>query len=324
MNYPGKLKIGVLGGGQLGRMLFQESVNLGFEMHFMDPDAKAPCSELGASFRVGDLENPVDVIEFGKSMDVVTIEIEKVSVEGLKELKGKGVKVFPDPDLIGIIQDKVTQKQFFKDHGFPTAPFRVIEGADDALGLDLELPIVNKIGRGGYDGRGVSIVKEAKRENFFDAQGLLEDLADIDKEIAVIVARNSKGEIQSFPAVEMVFDPKANLVDYLVAPASIQSEKEEEARSISENLARELELVGIMAVELFLNNDGSIWVNELAPRPHNSGHQTIEGNITSQYGQHLRAITGLPLGDTSLRQPSAMVNILGEEGYTGTPVYQGL
>lgn len=318
-------KIGILGGGQLGRMLFEASIDLDIELHFMDPDPNAPCQYLGRSFKQGNISDANEVYEFGSQVDIISIEIEKVSVEGLQKLKEEGKDVFPSPELISTVQDKVRQKQFFSDHNIPTAPFQVVEGLDHIKSLDLKLPFVNKIGVGGYDGRGVQIVNsESDLEACFDAEGIIEDLADLEKEISVIVSRNNKGEVVTFPAVEMVFDPRANLVDYLVSPADISPEHEKKAQEIALDLGSKMDLVGVMAIEMFLLRNGEIWVNEVAPRPHNSGHQSIEGNYSSQYDQHLRAILGLPLSDPSLLASSAMVNLLGAEGYEGKPVYSGL
>ncbi len=308
----------------MGRMLFEASIPLDIELNFLDPDPNAPCKNLGNSFRVGELTDSDTVVEFGKDLDLITIEIERVSVEGLKKLRELGKEISPSPEIIKMVQNKILQKEFFESKGFPTAPFQKVQDKKDLL-EKASLPFVNKIAVGGYDGRGVELIEtDADLDRCFDAPGIIEKKANMEKELSVVVCRNGSGQVECFPTVEMVFDPRANLVDYLLSPAEVAPETEQKALELARSLAEELDLVGIMAVEMFLNQDGSIWVNELAPRPHNSGHQTIEGNHSSQYDQHLRSILGLPLGDCSLRSPSAMINILGAEGFSGDAVYQGI
>jgi 5-(carboxyamino)imidazole ribonucleotide synthase len=318
------IKIGILGGGQLGRMLIQAGLDLNLDFRVLDPDINSPCKSV-AAFEVGNLNDYETVIEFGKKCDLITIEIESVNTEALKFLEKNGKQVYPQPHLIELIQDKRTQKQFFKDHNIPTADFVLVENQDDIRKNINFLPAVNKLAREGYDGKGVAVVKTEKDiSNAFNALGLLEKLVDFEKEISVIVARNEKGETASYPSVEMVFHPEANLVEYLFSPAQIAPEIAEQANSIALHLIERMELVGILAVEMFVTKDGQVLVNEIAPRPHNSGHQTIEANITSQYEQHLRAILNLPLGSTKTIQPSAMVNVLGQPGFSGVAIYEGL
>jgi 5-(carboxyamino)imidazole ribonucleotide synthase len=318
------VKIGILGGGQLGRMLIQAGLDLNLDFRILDPDINSPCKSI-AAFDVGKLNDYETVIEFGKKCDLITIEIESVNTEALKFLEKKGKQVYPQPHLIELIQDKRTQKQFFKDHKIPTADFVLIDNQDDIRKNINFLPAVNKLARDGYDGKGVFVVKTEKDiSNAFNARGLLEKLIDFEKEISVIVARNEKGETASYPPVEMVFHPEANLVEYLFSPAQIAPDIAEKANSIALQLIERMELVGILAVEMFVTKDGQVLVNEVAPRPHNSGHQTIEANITSQYEQHLRAILNLPLGSTKAIQPSAMVNVLGQPGFSGVAIYEGL
>ncbi|MEM8893530.1 MAG: 5-(carboxyamino)imidazole ribonucleotide synthase [Bacteroidota bacterium] len=317
--------IGVLGGGQLGRMMIQSAINYNLEVHVMDPDPNAPCKDIATSFRQGKLTDFDQVYEFGKAYDLVTIEIENVNTAALKALQKEGVKVFPQPEIIELIQDKRVQKQFYKDHDIPTAPFILTENAEEVRSNVDFLPAVNKLGKEGYDGRGVSVLKsEADLDKAFDAPGLLEQFVDFDKELAVIVARNNSGEIKSFPVVELSFHPVHNLVEYLFSPASISKDIEEKAQQVAKDVIEKLDLVGLLAVEMFLTKDGEILVNEVAPRTHNSGHQSIEGNITSQFEQHIRAILNWPLGDTDIKIPSAMVNLLGEDGHTGEACYDGL
>ncbi len=317
-------KIGILGGGQLGRMLIQSGIDFNIHFSVLDPDASAPCSAISA-FTHGKLTDYQTIIDFGKSCDLITIEIENVNVEALKELVRQGKKVFPQPEVIQLIQDKRTQKEFYKNNHIPTADFILTENKQQVIDNKSFLPAVNKLGKEGYDGRGVQLLRtEADLEKAFDAPGLLEKLIDFEKEIAVIVARNEAGEISSYPAVEMVFHPTANLVEYLFSPAQISPVIAKEADAIAKSVIAKMNMVGLLAVEMFVAKDGRVLVNEVAPRPHNSGHQTIEANITSQYEQHLRAILNLPLGDTSIVLPSAMVNLLGEDGYSGKAKYQGL
>jgi 5-(carboxyamino)imidazole ribonucleotide synthase len=317
-------KIGILGGGQLGRMLIQSGIDFNIHFSVLDPDASAPCSGI-SSFTHGKLTDYQTVVDFGKNCDLITIEIENVNVEALKELVRQGKKVFPQPDVIQLIQDKRTQKEFYKKHQIPTADFILTDNKQQVMANRSFLPAVNKLGKEGYDGRGVQLLrKEADLEKAFDAAGLLEKLIDFEKEIAVIVARNEAGEIISYPAVEMVFHPTANLVEYLFSPAEISSAIAKEADAIAKSVIEKMNMVGLLAVEMFVTKEGKVLVNEVAPRPHNSGHQTIEANITSQYEQHLRAILNLPLGNTSTVMPSAMVNLLGEDGFSGEAKYQGL
>jgi 5-(carboxyamino)imidazole ribonucleotide synthase len=318
------LKLGILGGGQLGRMLIQAGIDLNINFSVLDPDPQAPCYQI-AEFACGKLTDFDTVLAFGQSCDLITIEIENVNVDALKELVKRGKKVFPQPELIELIQDKRKQKQFYIDKKIPTAEFILTSNKEEVFKNKTFLPAVNKLGKEGYDGRGVQVLKEEKDLiKAFDAPGFLEKLVDFRKEISVIAARNEKGEVSFFPAVEMVFHPEANLVEYLFAPAQISNSLQWEAQRIASRVIEELGLVGILAIEMFVTKDGKILVNEIAPRPHNSGHQTIEANVTSQYEQHLRAILNLPLGNTKELMASAMVNLLGEEGFIGLAKYNGI
>ena len=317
-------KLGILGGGQLGRMLIQSGIDLNINFSILDPDPEAPCKSL-AEFTTGKLTDFETVMAFGQSCDLITIEIENVNTKALRELLKLGKKVFPQPDVIELIQDKRIQKEFYITNAIPTADFILTQNKEDVIKHKSFLPAVNKLGKEGYDGRGVQILRSEKDlDKAFDAPGLLEKLIDFEKEISVIVARNERGEICSYPAVEMIFHPTQNLVEYLFAPADINETVARSADEIARKIADKIQIVGILAVEMFVTKQGNILVNEIAPRPHNSGHQTIEANVTSQYEQHLRAILNLPFGDTAILVPSAMVNVLGEEGYTGQALYQGL
>ena len=317
-------KIGLLGGGQLGRMLIQKGIDWNLQFSVLDPDAQAPCCGL-APFTHGKLTDFETVISFGTPCDIITIEIENVNTHALRRLEEKGKKVFPQPHIIELIQDKRTQKQFYKNHDIPTAPFVLTENRKEVEQHAQMLPAVHKLGREGYDGRGVQILRSAEDlPNAFEAPGLLETLVDFEKEISVMVARNEQGEIVCYPAVEMVFHPTANLVEYLFAPAAISTTVALRAENIARGVIEKLGMVGLLAVEMFVTKDAEILVNEIAPRPHNSGHHTIEANVTSQYEQHLRAILNLPLGDPTSISASAMVNLLGEEGHSGPAQYEGI
>lgn len=317
-------KLGILGGGQLGRMLIQAGIDFNIPFAVLDPDVHAPCSTI-AEFFQGKLTDYDTVMKFGSACDIITIEIENVNTTALKDLVKQGKKVYPQPEIIELIQDKRIQKTFYQKHNIPTAEFLLVENAADVKNKSSFLPAVNKLGREGYDGRGVQIIQTADDlQKAFDAPGLLEKLIPFEKEIAVIVARNEQGEIKSFPAVEMVFHPVQNLVEYLFAPADLHVEILNKADAIARTIVQKLELIGLLAVEMFVTPEGNVLVNEVAPRPHNSGHQSIEANVTSQYEQHLRAILNLPLGDTSLIMPSAMVNLLGEPGFEGFAQYEGI
>lgn len=317
-------KLGILGGGQLGRMLIQSGMDWNITFSVLDPDPVAPCSSL-CEFHSGKLTDFNTVMAFGQSCDLITIEIENVNVVALKELQKQGKKVFPQPEVIELVQDKRQQKLFYKEKDIPTAEFILVENKQEVRDRESFLPAVNKLGREGYDGRGVQILRSAQDlDKAFEAPGLLEKLIDFEKEISVIVARNESGEVKVFPAVEMIFHPEANLVEYLFSPAQLSESIVKEANRIATKIITELGMVGLLAVEMFVTKDQCVLVNEIAPRPHNSGHQSIEANVTSQYQQHLRAILNLPLGDTSITQPSAMVNLLGEDGFAGDAQYDGL
>ncbi len=322
-------KVGILGGGQLGKMLCQEASKLGIRLNILEKDNSFPAAGVCPDFTYGDFKNYDDVLAFGRQMDVITVEIEAVNTEALHQLEKEGKEVYPQPALLDLIKDKGTQKTWYADQELPTSPFELFADADAVHVAVAEgkwtIPFVQKTRKDGYDGQGVEVVRsESDLDSLLDAPCLVESLADIDKEIAVIVSRSVSGELKSFPVVEMEFHPTANLVEFLFSPSSISEAKKEEAKRIAESIADNMGIVGLLAVELFLNKDGSIWINEVAPRPHNSGHQTIEGNVTSQYAQHIRAILDLPLGDTAERGASVMVNILGEDNYKGKAYYEGL
>jgi 5-(carboxyamino)imidazole ribonucleotide synthase len=317
-----EFKIGVLGGGQLGRMLIQEAINLNLHIHIMDPDQNAPCASIAQTFTCAALTDFDAVIEFGKDKNLITVEIENVNIEALEALEKNGVQVYPQPHVLKIIKDKGTQKQFYETNDIPTSPFELIQSANELTKASIKFPVVQKLRTGGYDGRGVQILKND--QSSFDAPSIIENLIDFEKEISIIVARNDKGQVSTFPSVECEFNPEAHLVEFLFSPAEISHEIEKKAKEIASDVIEKLDMVGILAVEMFLTKSGDLLVNEIAPRPHNSGHHTIECCETSQFAQHLRAILGLPLGSTALIQPGAMINLLGEKGHTGTAIYEGL
>ncbi|GHE57747.1 N5-carboxyaminoimidazole ribonucleotide synthase [Roseivirga thermotolerans] len=325
MAFDSNLKIGVLGGGQLGRMMIQSAIDFNLDIHVLDPDPNAPCKCIATSFETGSLTDYERVMAFGQDKDLLTIEIENVNTQALSELEKQGKKVFPQPRVIELIQNKLHQKKFYAANGIPTAEFQEVSGAAEVAQKKDFLPFVNKLATGGYDGRGVQVIRtEDALGKAFDAPGFVEKLVDFDKELAVIVARNEAGQVQTFPTVEMVFHPEHNLVEYLFSPASISPEIEDQAQQLAKELIEKLDMVGLLAIEMFLTKEGQLLVNEIAPRTHNSGHQTIEGNVTSQFEQHLRAILNWPLGNTDTLIPSAMVNLLGEDGYSGEARYEGM
>jgi 5-(carboxyamino)imidazole ribonucleotide synthase len=322
---PDKIKIGVLGGGQLGRMMIQSAINYNLYICCLDPDHNAPCKSIANEFTVGSLTDYDTVYNFGKNKDIITIEIENVNVEALKELQKEGKKIFPQPEVIEIIKDKGLQKMFYQRNDIPSPDFFLIENKSQIDKYRDFFPFFQKLRTGGYDGKGVvKLGHPNKTDHGFDAPSVLEKLVDFDKEISVIVARNECGETKCFPAVECEFNPEANLVEFLFAPANIKAPVNKQATEIAVKIAEKLNIVGILAVELFVTKDGKVLVNEIAPRPHNSGHQTIEGNVTSQFEQHLRAILNLPLGDTGLIKPAVMINLLGEKNHEGPAKYEGL
>jgi len=323
--FRGELKVGMLGGGQLGRMVIQAGLPFNLAIDVLDPSPDAPCRHYCHRFVTGDFKDYDAVLAFGRTVDVLTIEIEHVNVAALEQLEREGIEVSPSAGLIRVVQDKGLQKDMFARHGIPTAPFVLCDGlADVAQHLD-RLPAAMKLRTGGYDGRGVALIdRENYRQRGFDAPSVLEAKVEIARELSFIVARSKTGEMRCYPPVEMVFDPELNLVDHLVSPARIDAALTEEGQRIAMRLATELELVGLLAVETFLAEDGALLVNEIAPRPHNSGHHTIEGNVTSQFEQHLRAILGLPLGNPEIVAPAVMLNLIGDAGYQGTPIYEGM
>lgn len=323
------LTLHILGGGQLGKMLIEAASDWNIRCHVLDPDPDCSCSRLAWQFTCGSFKDYDAVMAFCADAHYITIEIEHVNTDALRDLKAQGKKVFPDPDMLDIIKDKGKQKSFYAEHGIPTSPFTLYDDADairQAVASGTRtLPFVQKSCTAGYDGKGVQVVRtKDDLDKLLPGASLAEELIPFEKELAVIVARSTNGDTKAFPAVEMEFHPTANLVEFLLSPAHINSELEQKAQQLAVRTIEAMNLYGVLAVEMFLTADGDILVNEVAPRPHNSGHHTIEANITSQYQQLLRSIFGLPLGSTALSTTSMMVNLLGEDGYTGEAIYEGL
>ena len=314
-----EFRLGILGGGQLGRMFIQEAINYNIDVHIMENDDNAPSARIATTFTKGEITDFDDVLAFGRDLNVLTVEIENVNIEALYELERQGVKVFPQARVLEIIKDKGIQKEFYKNNDIPSSDF-----VHYSKGQEISLPSVQKIRTGGYDGQGVKILKSKSDLNdLFSDPSIIEELISFSKELSVIVARNESGQTAVYQTVECQFN-EANLVEFLFSPAEITIEIEKRATELAVDVINKLEMVGILAVELFLTSDGKLYVNEVAPRPHNSGHHTIECNISSQFEQHLRAILDLPLGSTEIIQNGAMINLLGETNYNGSAIYEGL
>ena len=319
--------LGILGGGQLGKMLLTETLKYDIRTIVLDPSAEAPARFGSHTFFQGDLMDYDTVYQFGKQADLITFEIENVNVDALERLESEGIKVYPTPKSLRIIQDKGAQKAFYKAHEIPTAPFEPFPSPALLATAVAEgrwtYPFVWKSTRFGYDGNGVKIVRNPQDLHALPEGPCIAELcADIDKELAVIVARSPKGEVTTYPVVEMEFHPEANQVEYVLCPARIAETISDQARKIALQVAEAFGSIGLLAVELFLTKQGEIWVNEVAPRPHNSGHYSIEASYTSQFEQHLRAILDLPLGSTESKVAGVMVNLVGAEGYAGDVIYE--
>ncbi len=323
------LKLGIIAGGQLGKMLIQDASKWDIITYVMDMDEQCPSRNVASVYVKGSPQNFNDVYNFGKLVDFLTFELENINVDALLKLKSEGLQIAPDPEILKLIQDKGLQKEFYQKHNIPTSTFNLFQSKEEIIDAvknkKIQFPFVQKLRKGGYDGRGVTIVNDETNLNeLLDGPSVVENKINIYKEIAVIVARNKNGEIKCFPPVDMVFEPKANLVKMLICPSEITTEQSIEAERISKNLAEFLKIEGLLAVEFFIDVDGKVLVNEVAPRPHNSGHHTIESVVTSQFEQHLRAILNLPLGSTTLKIPAVMINLLGEPEHFGGAYYEGL
>ncbi|WP_116790711.1 5-(carboxyamino)imidazole ribonucleotide synthase [Flavobacterium psychrotrophum] len=330
MNYfSSDFKLGILGGGQLGKMLLTETRKFDIQTYVLDPSDEAPCKVGSNVFVQGSLMDFDTVYNFGKQVDVLTFEIELVNIEALEKLEAEGIKVYPSPKTLKQIQNKGTQKDFYTTNNIPTAPYKRFESLTDLkLAVEQEeltYPFVWKSTEGGYDGNGVKVIRSAESFNgLADVQCIAEVMIPFKNELAVIVTRTPSGEIKTYPVVEMEFHPEANQVEYVICPARIDDAVADKARAIALNVSQAFNHVGLLAVEMFQTEDDEILVNEVAPRPHNSGHYSIEASYTSQFEQHLRAILDLPLGNTDSKVAGIMVNLVGAEGYSGNVVYENI
>ncbi|MBZ5855871.1 5-(carboxyamino)imidazole ribonucleotide synthase [Flavihumibacter profundi] len=318
-------KVGILGGGQLGRMLLQEAANYPVETWVMENDAECPAAHLCHKFIVGDIRNFEDVYRFGKQVEALTIEIESVNVDALEQLEKEGITVIPKPSALRTIKNKIRQKEFYQALELPTAPFIVTQNKTDLYNHRNFFPAAHKLGEGGYDGKGVQLINTADEISLgFDAPSVLEKKINISKEISVIVAIDSKGSAVMYPPVEMVFDPNLNLLDYQISPADIPEKTKWRLEAIARKLAIALASPGLFAVELFVDTNGDVLVNETAPRVHNSGHHTIEAHYSSQYDMLWRILLDYPLGSPAAIMASSLVNLIGEKGHSGPAVYEGI
>jgi 5-(carboxyamino)imidazole ribonucleotide synthase len=332
MNYfSSNFKLGILGGGQLGKMLLAETRKFDIQTYVLDPSKEAP-SQFGANhFFIGDLMDFDTVYDFGKKVDLLTIEIENVNLDALDKLEADGLKVFPSPKTLRLIQNKGNQKDFYVANNIPTSPHQRFENIQNLKSKivnqqsKIQLPCVWKAARFGYDGNGVKILKQAHDlELLPDVECLIEELVPFKNELAVIVARSASGEVKTYPVVEMEFHPEANQVEYVICPARIDEKVAQKATEVALKVSEAFNHVGLLAVEMFQTHDDEILVNEVAPRPHNSGHYSIEASYTSQFENHLRAILNLPLGNTESKVAGIMVNLVGAEGYSGNVIYKNI
>ena len=319
------LRAGILGGGQLGRMLLQAAANYPVKTFVMENDENCPAAHLCHHFTKGDIRSFDDVYNFGKGLDALTIEIEAVNEDALEKLENEGVRIYPKPSALKTIKNKILQKQFYKENEIPTSEFIITQNRSDLNQHGSFLPAAHKLAMGGYDGRGVELLRtKDDLTRGFDAPAVLEKLVAIKKEIAVIIAVDDKGENALYPAVDMVFDNRLNLLEYQVSPASLPDKVLWKVEAVALKVVKDLKSPGIFAVELFVDIDDNVFVNETAPRVHNSGHHTIEANYSSQFDMLWRIMLGYPLGSTEHILPAAIVNLLGAEGYTGEAIYEGL
>ncbi len=330
MNYfSSDFKLGILGGGQLGKMMLTETRKFDIQTYVVDPSAEAPCQFGATQFFQGSLNDYDTVMNLGNQVDVLTIEIENVNLEALETLENEGKKVYPSPKTLRLISNKGNQKDFYTQNNIPTAPYKRYKTLQslriDAENGLVELPFVWKTTEGGYDGNGVKVVRQiTDLENLPETECIAETMIPFKNELAVIVARSASGEIKTYPVVEMEFHPEANQVEYVICPARIDETVANNAREIALKVSESFNHVGLLAVEMFQTEDDEILVNEVAPRPHNSGHYSIEASYTSQFEQHIRAILDLPLGNTDSKVAGIMVNLVGEEGFSGQVVYENI
>ncbi len=330
MNYfSSDFKLGILGGGQLGKMLLHETRKFDVQTFVLDPSDEAPCAIACNKFYQGDLSDFDTVYEFGKKVDVLTFEIELVNLKALEQLERDGVKVYPSPATLKKIQNKGFQKDFYKQHQIPTSRYTRFDSVTQLKlaveNNEIKIPFVWKVAEFGYDGYGVKVIRTTSDlDNLPDSECIAEDVVAFENELAVIVARNPNGDVVTYPVVEMEFHPEANQVEYVICPARIDSGIAEQARELALKVSKAFDHVGLLAVEMFLTKDKVLLINEVAPRPHNSGHYSIEGSYTSQFENHLRGILNLPLGNTESKAAAVMVNLSGAEGYSGSVVYENI
>ena len=330
MNYfSSDFKLGILGGGQLGKMLLSETRKFDIQTYVFDPSMDAPCQFGATKFFIGDLMDYETVYDFGKKVDLLTIEIENINLNALEKLEAEGLKIFPSPKTLRLIQNKGVQKDFYVENKIPTAAFKRFNNlynlrAEIEDGV-IEMPFVWKCAQFGYDGNGVKVVRSISDiENLPNVECIAEQMINFKNELAVIVARSASGEVKTYPVVEMVFHTEANQVEYVICPARIDLNITEKANEIALKVSKAYNHVGLLAVEMFQTHDEEILVNEVAPRPHNSGHYSIEASYTSQFENHLRAILDLPLGNTASKVAGIMVNLVGAEGYSGNVTYENI
>ncbi|BDW91812.1 5-(carboxyamino)imidazole ribonucleotide synthase [Muricauda ruestringensis] len=327
--FSSDFKLGILGGGQLGKMMLYETRKWDIQTKVMDASAEAPCKIACNEFIQGSLMDYDAVLAFGKDVDVLTIEIENVNIDALEKLEHEGIQVYPPTKTLRTIQNKAVQKLFYTDHNIPTAPFTrfayTSEIEDSIHNGGLSFPFVWKSAQFGYDGQGVKVVRKIEDlKELPNVECIAEKMIDFKNELAVVVARNTKGEVKTYPVVEMEFHPEANQVEYVICPARIDDAVAKKAQEVALKVSEHMKHVGLLAVEMFQTKDDQIMVNESAPRPHNSGHYSIEASYTNQFEQHIRAILGMPLGKTDSKVAGIMVNLVGAEGHTGNVVYENI
>ena len=329
--FSSQFKLGILGGGQLGKMMLYDTRKYDIQTYVLDPSNDAPSKISCDHFEQGSLMDYDTVLAFGRKVDVLTFEIESVNIDALEALEKEGIKVFPQPSVLRNIQDKGIQKDFYAQHEIPTAAYtkyafaKAVKENLDTASSEIEFPFIWKSCTGGYDGKGVSVVRTAEDlDTLPQVPCIAEKMIPFKNELAVIVARSVSGEVKTYPVVEMEFHPEANQVEYVICPARIDETVANKARAIAEQVSNAFGHVGLLAVEMFQTEDDEILVNEVAPRPHNSGHNSIEGSFTNQFEQHLRAILDLPLGNTDSKVASVMVNLVGDEGHTGPVKYENI
>jgi 5-(carboxyamino)imidazole ribonucleotide synthase len=323
--FSSNFKLGVLGGGQLGKMLLTETHKFDIYTCILDASKNAPCAQICNEFYQGSLMDFDTVYNFGKKVNLLTIEIEHVNIDALFKLQEEGLEIYPQPQILEIIQNKGKQKDFFVENNIPTSPHQRFKRLNELKKETLKFPFVWKSAQFGYDGTGVKIVKnKADLNTLNDTDCIIEELIPFKNELAVIVARNKNGELKTYPVVEMEFHPEANQVEYVICPARISDKVAQKAQDIALKVANSFKHIGLLAVELFQTEEDEILVNEVAPRTHNSGHYSIEASYTNQFEQHLRSILNLPLGNTNSKVAGIMVNLVGEEGYSGNVVYKNM